>query len=76
MAVQNDESMKTSLISPAGLFARTLTGLALLLVGAFAGVLGASTGRWVMILPALPVLALALTVIGRVVVLRNRGHSD
>ena len=48
--------------------------LLLLLAGAFAGVLGASTGRWWTLALAAPLILAALALLAWVVVARNRGR--
>ena len=50
--------------------------LLVLLLGAFVCVLGASTGRWWMLAPGLPLIGLAVAMLAWEVIARNRGRPQ
>ena len=50
--------------------------LIVLLLGAFVCVLGASTGRWWMLGPGLPLIGLAIAMLVWEVIARNRGRPQ
>jgi hypothetical protein len=60
-------------VSPLRQLLLQLAAMIVLLAGAFLCVLGASTGRWPLLFAGAPVVAAALSLLGYIVVRRNRG---